>query len=82
MNPSIFFQLKRILHSIHNYTFSHLKHPLQCYSFRTSPVFTVKSWTIVGEIPTIDFTEEVILQPYFIYDPSNIIPKENDYVVC
>ena len=31
---------------------------------------------------TIDFTEGVILQPFFIYDPSNIIPKANDYVVC
>ena len=31
---------------------------------------------------TIDFTGGVILQPYFIYDPSNIIPKANDYVVC
>jgi hypothetical protein len=44
--------------------------------------FTGLSWTIVGEIPTIDFTEGVILQPFFIYDPSNIIPKANDYVVC
>ena len=24
------------------------------------------SWTIVGEIPTIDFTEGVILQPFLI----------------
>ena len=31
---------------------------------------------------TIDFTGGVIFQPYFIYDPSNIIPKANDYVVC
>ena len=44
--------------------------------------FTGLSWTIVGEIPTIDFTEGVILQPFFIYDPSNKIPKANDYVVC
>ena len=31
---------------------------------------------------TIDFTGGVIFQPYFIYDPSNIIPKANVYVVC
>jgi hypothetical protein len=30
----------------------------------------------------IDFTGGVIFQPYFIYDPSNIIPKANVYVVC
>jgi len=28
--------------------------------------FTGLSWTIVGEIPTIDFTEGVILQPFLI----------------
>ena len=45
-------------------------------------VFTGLSWTIVGEIPTIDFTEGVILQTFSNNDPSNIIPKANVYVVC